>query len=80
MLSDTDISVPIVNSVQEELSETLTYYKFIQKERVSFSNHLEALEAKKGSVLIIKNLKNEIKHLKEEESKMILVMKLLVFS
>ena len=80
MLSVDDIAVPIVDSVQEELSETLTYYKFIQKERVSFSNHLEALESKNGSVLIIKKLKKEIKHLKEEEIKMISIMKSLIIS
>ena len=40
MLSDDEISVPIIDSVQEELAEMLTYFKFIQKERVSFSNHL----------------------------------------
>lgn len=78
MLFDSDIAVPIVNSVQEELSETLTYYKFIQKERVSFSNHLEALEAKSGSHLIIKKLKNEIKHLREQELKIVAIMKKLV--
>lgn len=80
MLSDNDIAVPIIDNVQEELSETLTYYKFIQKERVAFSNHLEALEAKNGSTLIVKKLKNEIKHLKEQEEKMILIMKALVIS
>ena len=35
MLSEDDLTVPVVNAVQEELTETLTYYKFIQKERVS---------------------------------------------
>ena len=80
MLSDDDIAIPIINSVQEELSETLTYYKFIQKQRVSFSNHLEALESKNGSNLIVKKLKSEIKHLREEEIKVIAIMKLLVIS
>jgi transposase len=80
MLSEDDIAVPIVDSVQEELSETLTYYKFIQKERVAFSNHLEALEAKNGSILIVKKLKMEIKHLKEQEDKMILIMKSLLLT
>ena len=80
MLSDSDIAVPIVNNVQEELSETLTYYKFIQKERVSFSNHLGALEAKKGSPLILKKLKSEIKHLREQELKIVAIMKKLVIS
>ncbi len=80
MLSDDDIAIPIIDSVQEELSETLTYYKFIQKQRVAFSNHLEALEAKNGSIIIVKKLRNEIKHLKEEETKVVSIMKSLVIS
>ncbi|SFV60666.1 Mobile element protein [hydrothermal vent metagenome] len=80
MLSTDDIAVPIVDNVQEGLSEALAYYKFIQKERVSFSNHLESLEVKNGSTLIIKKLKSEIKHLKAEEEKMIVMMKSLVLS
>lgn len=40
---------------------------------MSFSNHLEALESKNGSALIVKKLKNEIKHLHEEEASMIAV-------
>jgi transposase len=80
MLSANEISVPIINSVQEELSEMLTYFKFIQKERVSFSNHLEALDSKNGSMMIIKKLKQEIKHLRAEEKEMIISMKELLLS
>ena len=78
MLSTNEISIPIVNTVQEELSEMLTYFRFIQKERVSFSNHLEALSAKDGSSTIVNKLKKEIKHLKTEEEKMIILMKKIV--
>lgn len=80
MLSDDDIAIPTIDSAQEELSEMLTYFKFIQKERVSFSNHLEALESKNGSTFIVKKLKNEIKHLREEEVKMIVMMKSLIIT
>lgn len=80
MLNTTEISVPIINPVQEELSEMLTYFKFIQKERVSFSNHLEALDSKDGSLMIVKKLKQEIKHLKDEEENLIVSMKKLVIS
>jgi len=78
MLSTNEISIPIVNTVQEELSEMLTYFRFIQKERVSFSNHLEALSAKDDSSTIVNKLKKEIKHLKTEEEKMIILMKKIV--
>ena len=80
MLSASEISVPIINTVQEELSEMLTYFKFIQKERVSFSNHLEALDSKDGSTMIVKKLKQEIKHLRAEEENMIVSMKKLLLT
>jgi transposase len=80
MLKNSDIAVPIINKAQEELSEMLTYYKFLQKQRVSFSNHLEALSAKDGSLYIRKKLNKEIKQLKEQEEKMILKMKSLIIS
>jgi len=59
MLKEDDIVIPTINKAQEELSEMLTYYKFLQKQRVSFSNHLEALEAKDGSSYITKKLNKE---------------------
>jgi len=80
MLSTSEISVPIVNAVQEELSEMLTYFKFIQKERISFSNHLEALDSKDGSIMIVKKLKQEIKYLRAEEDNMIVSMKKLLLT
>ncbi|MDQ7069111.1 MAG: IS110 family transposase [Sulfurimonas sp.] len=80
MLKDSDIAVPIINKAQEELSEMLTYYKFLQKQRVSFSNHLEALSAKDGSLYITKKLIKEVKQLREQEEEMILKMKSLIIS
>ncbi|MDQ7060662.1 MAG: transposase [Sulfurimonas sp.] len=71
MLKEDDIAVPTINKAQEELSEMLTYYKFLQKQRVSFSNHLEALSAKDGSLYITKKLNKEIKQLREQEEEMI---------
>ncbi len=46
MVSEDEVKVPVINPMQEELSETLSYYKFTQKQRVSNSNHLEALESR----------------------------------
>ncbi len=80
MLSTSEISIPIINAVQEELAEMLTYFKFIQKERVSFSNHLETLNSKDGSIMIVKKLKEEIKHLRTEEDNMIVSMKKLLLT
>ena len=47
MAKDGDIVIPVINEAQEALSVMLGYYKLLQKERNAFSNHLEALEAKK---------------------------------
>jgi len=80
MLKENDIAIPIIDKAQEELSEMLTYYKFLQKQRVSFSNHLEALSSKDGSLYIVKKLKKEIKQLKKQEEDMILKMKLLIIA
>lgn len=80
MLNESDITVPTIDKAQEELSEMLTYYKFLQKQRVSFSNHLEALSAKDGSLYIKTKLNREIKQLKEQEEEMIIKMKSLIIS
>lgn len=47
MLSDNDITVPFIDSVQEELSETLTYYKFIQKKKSFILESLRSIRVKK---------------------------------
>jgi len=80
MIDENDLAVPIINNAHEELSEILTYYKFLQKQRVGFSNHLEALSSKDGSNYIIKELKKEIKQLKSQEDNMIIKMKSLILS
>jgi len=80
MIKESDLTVPIINDVQEELSEMLTYYKFLQKQRIGFSNHLEALSSKDGSDYISKELNKEIKQLKSQEEKMIIKMKSLILS
>lgn len=75
-----DIKVPIIDEEQETLGELLSYYKLLQKQRTSFSNHLESLESKKGNSFLIKQLNKEIKQLKEQEYKIIEQMKLLIKS
>jgi len=80
MIDESELAVPIIDSANEELSEMLTYYKFLQKQRISFSNHLEALSSKDRSNYIIKELKKEIKQLKGQEDSMIIKMKSLILS
>lgn len=80
MAKDGDILIPIIDEVQESLGSMLGYYKLLQKQRNSFSNHLEALEAKEGKSFIEKKLKKEIKNIKNQEENMLKEMKNLILS
>jgi transposase len=80
MAKDGDIVVPVLNEAQEALSVMLGYYKLLQKERNAFSNHLEALAAKKLNNPIEKKLEKKIKKLKLQEKEMIKEMKNLILS
>jgi transposase len=80
MAKENDIKVPIINELQEVLSEILSYYKLLQKQRTAFSNHLEALESKDKNSFIIKKLKKDIEKIKEEEKELVNQMKQLVLS
>ena len=73
-----DIKVPIIDSTQENLGGTLSYYKLLQKQRNGFSNHLESLESKEGNSFVIKQINKDIKQLKEQEKKIIEQMKDLI--
>ena len=75
MAKDGDIVVPVLNEAQEGLSVMLGYYKLLQKERNAFSNHLEALAAKKLNNPIEKKLEKKIQKLKLQEKEMIKEMK-----
>ncbi|MCK5855823.1 MAG: IS110 family transposase, partial [Sulfurovaceae bacterium] len=80
MAKDGDIVIPVVNEAQEALSVMLGYYKLLQKERNAFSNHLEALAAKKLNNPIENKLEKKIKKLKLQEKEMIKEMKKLILS
>jgi len=67
LIKEDEIKVPVIDATKENLGEMLSYYKLLKKERNSFSNHLEALDAKEGSIYIRKQLKKEIKQLKVKE-------------
>jgi transposase len=80
MAKSDDIDVPVIDAVQEAIAEMLSYYKLLQKQRNGFSNHLEALEAKQGSIFIIKQLQKEITQLKKKEEKIIQDILQLIYS
>ena len=70
-----EIKVPSTNPVEQEIKELIGYYKFITKQRVQASNHLEAIEAKDGSFYVVKELQKEIKNLLEKEKEIITKIK-----
>lgn len=80
MAKDGDILVPIIDKAQEALGAMMGYYKLLQKQRNTLSNHLEALKAKEGNSSIKKKLKKEIEKLKLQEKEMIKEMKNLILS
>jgi len=62
---------PIIDPVVETIKERMSYYKFVVKQRVMTSNHLESLVTKKGDSFTIKSLKKEIQRLSQIEKEII---------
>lgn len=60
------IQVPVLNLEAKKLSGYLTSYQFIQKQRVSLSNHLESIQDK----TLLKLLKQELKRTQSLEDKL----------
>jgi len=70
-----EIRVPVVNKIEQEIKELIGYHKFITKQRVQASNHLESLKIKNGSSYAIKDLEKEIKNFSIKEKAIILKIK-----
>lgn len=75
---DEEITVPIVNSVVEELHELISYYKFLLKQRTQNKNHLEAISVKNPNSIVSKHIIKEIKSLNLKIDKLIDSMKKLI--
>lgn len=60
------IQVPVINPLVKRLSSYLTSYQFIQKQRISLSNHLESVQDK----TLLKLLKRELKKTQNLEEKL----------
>jgi len=65
------IQVPVLNPEAKKLSGYLTSYQFIQKQRVSLSNHLESIQDK----ALLKLLKQELKRTQGLEVKLFVEIK-----
>jgi transposase len=73
-----DIAVPDFDTTVEEIKELMSYYKFIVKQRVKTSNHLESLESKEGSSYAIRNLKKSMAALKRQEADILLQIRQII--
>ena len=71
LIKEDEIQVPVIDVLKDSLGEMLSYYKLLKKQRNGFSNHLEALEAKDGTLYIRKQLIKEIKQLKVKEESLL---------
>lgn len=70
-----EISIPVINDTVEELNELMSYYKFLLKQRTQNKNHLEAINTKNSSSMIVKIIKQELKSLNLKIDKIIEKMK-----
>lgn len=75
LAKEDEIIVPIISLVTESIKELMSYYKFIVKQRVMATNHLESIAVKDGNSYVISSLENEIKTLKKRENDIVVNIK-----
>ncbi|WP_297485485.1 IS110 family transposase [Sulfurimonas sp.] len=78
VIKEKNISVPVIDKSVEQLKEIMSYYKFLQKQKVAFKNHLEAAKANHGSKQIISQVNKNIVKLQAEQNKLIEKAKIMV--
>ena len=66
LIPEESLKVPAINLEVKKLSGYLTSYQFIQKQRVSLSNHLESVQDK----TLLKLLKQELKKTRDLEERL----------
>ena len=64
---ETEIKVPVIDSVVEEFKEIIGYYRLIVKQQNQLKNHREALRAKGASRSLITTLDRQIRSLAKEQ-------------
>ena len=67
LIPEESLKAPVINLEAKKLSGYLTSYQFIQKQRVSLSNHLESVQDK----TLLKLLKQELKRVQYLEDQLI---------
>ena len=80
LAKDDEIVIPTINPVVEDIKELMSYYKFVVKQRVMASNHLESIAVKDGNNYVISSLEEEIKSLKNKENNIVINIKSIIES
>jgi len=75
---DSEIKVPLINSLVEHFKEQIGYYRLLVKQEGQLKNHQESLEAKGGSKELIRSVQKRIKALKKEQQTIIATMKSMI--
>lgn len=78
LAKDSEIVVPTINIVVEDIKELMSYYKFVVKQRVMANNHLESIAIKDGNNYVISSLEDEIKILKKKEEDIVINIKSII--
>jgi len=78
MIKSKDITVPVINHIVESIRELVSYYRFLQKQKVSFKNHLEAAIANDSSKYIISDLKKNISRIQKQQQNLIAKAKTII--
>jgi len=74
LIPEEKLQVPLLNPVAKRLSGYLTSYQFMQKQRVSLSNHLESVQDK----VLLKILKQELKRVQRLEDQLFAEIKVYI--
>lgn len=75
-----ELQIPIIDPIEEELKELITYYKFIVKQKVQTNNHIESLKVKNKDKYALQALKEQYQFLKQKEENAIKKMKALIIN
>ncbi|WP_373002040.1 IS110 family transposase [Sulfurimonas sp.] len=72
------IAIPVINPTVELLRELVSYYRFLQKQKVAFKNHYEAAVANGSSRYILGDIKKNITRIQKQQQELIIKAKSLI--
>jgi len=73
-----EISIPDIDHTAERMSDLISYYRLLVKQRVQTSNHLEKLQSKDSDAVLLKELQQQIDSFKAKEKELIAQIKTII--